>query len=251
MIGTIKLGGLGWLKEQIGIYPTSIFESESLKFLTQMIHVIFTAVTASRTGLQRFDLNVGLANIPPEPNMLQLPESFVNSEAFPSTLHTLGLLLDAPSETDATTWAMDPGRFIMHFDHLEDLVLAFDTSLEAQYLKELHDNIHLEKLCALEISAVEGGEEELALILLSHRATVQKVILDAINLPSLESWRLLLERMRDQLSLTYLELSNCSVDDIYAVIIRGQTPLGDNGNYTIIFHGEETTSYLTRTSSRR
>jgi hypothetical protein len=140
----------------------------------------------------------------------------------------------------------------MNFDCLEELSLGFDYRMEAQYLKALHEHIHLEKLCILQISALEGGEEELALILLSYKATLQEVILDTISLPSLESWRRLLERIRDHLSLTYLELSNCSVDDAYAVILQDETPPIDDSSYhTIIVQGEETMGHLIENLSLR
>lgn len=71
----------------------------------------------------------------------------------------------------------------------------FETDLEALYLKELHNNIYLAKLCVLGIRAVRGGEEELALIFLSHREILQKVILDTIDLPNLELLRRLLKWM--------------------------------------------------------
>ncbi|KAI7975918.1 hypothetical protein EIK77_009200 [Talaromyces pinophilus] len=242
--------GLGWFKEQIGTYPNSILESEeSLQFLTEMIPIIFMAVTTSCTALQGFSLDVTFL---PKPSILQIPEDSVTNKAFPSALHSLGLFLDPPTEANVATWAIDLGRFVMHFDRLEELSLGFDYRMEAQYLKELHENIHLENLCALQISALEGGEEELALILLTYKATLREVILDTISLPSLESWRRLLKRIRDHLSLTYLELSNCSVDDDYAVILQDETPPIDDSTYhTVIVQGEEAMGQLSENLSLR
>lgn len=245
--------GLGRFKEQIGIYPNSILETEeSLQFLTEMIPIIFTAMATSRTALQMFDLDVRLGKFLPKPSMLQIPEASIINKASLSALHTLGLFLDPPTEADVATWAIDLGRFIMNFDCLEELSLGFDYRLEAQYLKALHEHIHLAKLCILQISALEGGEEELALILLSYKATLREVILDTINLPSLESWRRLLERIRDHLSLTYLELSNCFVDDAYAVILQDETPpIDDSSDHTIRVQGEETMGHLIENLSLR
>lgn len=210
-----------------------------------MIPIIFTAVTTSRTTLQRFSLDVRSGNFLPKPSMLQIPEASITNQAFLSALHTLGLFLDPPTEADVATWAIDLGRFIMHFDRLEELSLEFDYRMEARYLKALHENIRLEKLCALRISALEGGEEELDLILVSYKVTLREVILDTISLPSLESWRRLLKRIRDHLSLTYLELSNCSVDDAYAVILQDTTPpIDESSDHTIIAEGEETMVHL-------
>lgn len=50
--------------------------------------------------------------------------------------------------------------------------------------------------------------------------------------------------MRDKLSLTYLELFNCSVDDSYTVIPPGQTAIEANGSHTIKVHEGVTMSYL-------
>ncbi|CRG91091.1 hypothetical protein PISL3812_08139 [Talaromyces islandicus] len=235
--------GLGVLKEHIGVDPASTFESdESLEFLAQIIHVVFSAVIASRTALQGFHFNVGLSSIPPNPSMLRIPTSVVDNTAFPSMLRTLGLLLALP-DTDATTWAIDLGRFIMNFDQLYNLELMFYARLEPQYLKGLHEIIHLEKLRVLTISSVEGGEEELAQILTSHKATLKKVYLDTINLSSLESWKWLLEKIRDQLSLEYLELSDCLVDDTYTVNLRGQPAVRDKP-IIVVHEGEGEMDYL-------
>lgn len=232
--------GLDWLKKQISIDPAPAWQKDTNRnsnVLSQYIHVVFAAVTISHTTLQQ--LSILSMRLPPNPSMLQIPYEVGNNRTIFSALRTLELSIGPPTESDATTWAIDLGRFIMHFDCLEDLSLAFDSDLEAKYLKDLHENIQLEKIDALEISGVRGGEGELAPILFSHRATLQKVILDNIELPSLESWRLFLKMMRDHLSLKYLELSDCYVGHSYGLILRECPPIGNNSGRTIIARGEE------------
>jgi hypothetical protein len=86
--------GLGQFKEQIGIYPNSILETEeSLQFLTEMIPIIFTAMTTTRTALQRFDLDVRLGKFFTEAKHVANPRSFCNQQSFSIRVAHSGIIL--------------------------------------------------------------------------------------------------------------------------------------------------------------
>jgi hypothetical protein len=232
--------GLSSLKKRIGIPPTTGFEGqESLDLLNQMIQTVLAAMAASGARLQEFELNLGLADSPPQPGMLQQPESFLCGANFTSTLHSLHLLLGPPTEENADTWASDLGQFIMNFSKLEQLSLAFHIRLEGQYVRELHENIYINTLRILEISSIDCGEEELAQMFAFHGDTLERITLDTVDLPTLESWKRLVGKIRSDLSLSLLTLSNCAVSDSHYLIVPNQTCSHDNDHTITMRNGTE------------
>ncbi|PYH67114.1 uncharacterized protein BO88DRAFT_344863, partial [Aspergillus vadensis CBS 113365] len=80
-------------------------------------------------------------------------------------------------------------------------------------LKVLSKGICLKNLCILEINIVSNIEDYLARLLLAHKMTLRDIYLELIKLPTLESWKLLLKTIRDELCLDCLEITDCEASD--------------------------------------
>jgi hypothetical protein len=197
-----------------GFQPACDISHGAFGFPGAMILIVLAALATSGDFVTQFELEMHV-----KPSILRRCSSYLDGTIFTSTLQNLHLSLCVPVTNDRETWASDLGRFIMHFNNLEELSLRFDDYLNAKFLKKLHEGFYLPKLRVLKASKVDHGEKELVNIFMTHQRTLKKVTIDRVNLSTLGSWKWLVDEVRQKLSLTLLMLSHCTVDDRYDLIL--------------------------------
>jgi hypothetical protein len=197
-------------------------------FSGTMIQIVLAALAVSGDFVKQFGLEVHM-----EPSILRLCSSYLDGTIFASALQNLHLSLSVPVTHDRETWASDLGRFIMHFNNLEELSLRFDNCLNAEFLKKLHKRFYLPKLRVLKASKVDHGEKEMVNIFMTHQHTLKEVTIDRFNLSTMGSWKWLVDEVQQKLSLTLLMLSHCTVKDRYDLLFLDQPSQSPHANRII------------------
>ncbi|PYH67097.1 uncharacterized protein BO88DRAFT_427282 [Aspergillus vadensis CBS 113365] len=195
--------------------------SESWKFFIYIIYIIFTTVTAGYVPLQRFEFHIGLSRILVDPGILQLLDLCLIMSPITLILIILHITVGLPE------------REMLH--------LGFDFYIQTGDLKALSEGICLKNLRVLEINMVSNIENYLARLLLIHKITLHDVYLELIKLLTLESWKLLLKTIQDELCLDHLEITDCEASD--RIIIFSGKQLWDSIS---IQGGKETLNNLIR-----
>jgi hypothetical protein len=255
-----KAFGEAWLMRELGAFPTGwvpVPGPSKTEFPSRMIKVILAAVARSGAHLERLELDLCDPYLPTEPSDLRLISSVVNGTRFSSLLRNLYLRLAPPTEPDPCdpndpwadndpetfvpiypnpTWVDDLGAFIGSFGNLEELGLVFDPTLHPYHLMKLVRSQRLQKLRILHVSGAAGDQndgKELIQAIASYWGTsLKEVTLDSVDLPDLESWKMLAEERRRSLPSTSLTLADCTVS-LALVVDAGWVPGSPGTPHTI------------------
>jgi len=116
------------------------------------------------------------------------------------------------------------GRYIMSAPHLRELSLSFGQGeiswsnpptprqWEPEHLGDVSENVRLQELAFPQLSHMWVEEHQLVGLFLAHKDTLRSLTLECIYLYQ-GSWESVLSRLRDNLSLDYLEVHDLRVGD--------------------------------------
>jgi hypothetical protein len=192
---------------QTGLFPTSsTWMPESLVFAKRALKVILAAVIASRIPLEELDIS-DTSNITSD--MLAIPERC--SQQIQSRLTGLEYLTLSVKPQTGPRWAGSVLEFITAFPALArlELLLVYQGSDKYIRITSICESLHVQALRCLMIGGASCTENELALLLLRHRDTLEEIELLGVDIMTGGSWQSLLHIIRDELSINYLAIMHC------------------------------------------
>jgi hypothetical protein len=200
------------------------YSSESIDFIRRALRTTLMAISCSNVPIRALELRVGQKNTPGEialnPDMPDFDRPVLHFlRARPIRITRLHLTIDPNTDSpDLDSGAHKLVRFLKLFPCLRRLELEFLPMDQHEGFPELSRILRLPNLRYLSLSHLECTKEELDALLVRHRATLEEVHLDSVNLQedSFERpnnvWRPFLATVRDRLSLRSLTLENCRME---------------------------------------
>ncbi|KAI1159452.1 hypothetical protein F5B18DRAFT_636931 [Nemania serpens] len=201
---------------QTGRPPTNAVEDfEAVPFIGRVLRITLTAIATSGAALRSLAVTVGLSWETITTDILRLSEAHLQYyKSLPPSLTELTLNISAEGKRGAEDrWADDLLTFIGMFRQLTqlDLVITPDRfGPQVNRLKELVPKLQLSNLQCFGLYRVYCSVQDLAMLIMKHKATLQSVTLVRVRTSGgISDWKFLFALIRDHLPRLELSIQLC------------------------------------------
>ena len=183
----------------------------SIDFVKRLISFAMAAINASGCMLEDFYIGHFVEGF----GIQQLPRLPLSELGLPfSRLPRLGLILGLKVDDIRNDWKAYLLDFLKWFPSLKDLDLSFEPRLTQTQFSLIGKGLHVEGMNTLLLGCMDCHYNDLAVVLKSHRNTLHRVTLDAVDLTgNVKPWRMILELIRDETLIDYMRCMCCTTNE--------------------------------------
>ncbi|KAI0804893.1 hypothetical protein GGR55DRAFT_657638 [Xylaria sp. FL0064] len=201
---------------QTGRPPTNAVEDfEAVPFIGRVLCIALTAIATSGAALRSLAVTIRLSGETITPDILRLSEAHLQYyKSLPPSLTKLTLNISTEGKRGAEDrWTDDLLTFIGIFRQLTQLDLTitpYRFSPQVNRLKELVPKLQLSNLQCFGLYSVYCRVQDLAMLIMKHKATLQSVTLVRVRTSGgIGDWKFLFALIRNHLPRLELSIQLC------------------------------------------